>query len=105
MLVSAGQDPHKDDPLGGMRLTTDGFAAMAGVVREIAYACCPGRIAASLEGGYNLQASAEAVVAVIRAFGGDVPAVTGTDINAASKIEEAKRIQGKYWKSLFSVRF
>lgn len=104
VLVSAGQDPHKDDPLGGMRLTTDGFAAMAGVVREIADACCPGRIAASLEGGYNLQASAEAVVAVIRAFGGDVPAVAGTDINAARKIEEAKRIQGKYWKSLSSAR-
>ncbi|MCX6677572.1 MAG: histone deacetylase [Methanothrix sp.] len=40
VLVSAGQDAHKDDPLGGMRLTSAGFGAVAGVVKEIANACC-----------------------------------------------------------------
>ncbi|HNX40066.1 MAG TPA: histone deacetylase [Methanothrix sp.] len=104
VLVSAGQDPHRDDPLGGMRLTERGFAGMAGVVKEIADACCPGRIAATLEGGYNLQAQAEAVVAVIRAFGGEVPEIKGWDENAARRIEEVKRIQGMYWKSLSSAR-
>jgi len=104
VLVSAGQDPHKDDPLGGMRLTENGFAAMAAVVRQIADACCRGRIAACLEGGYNIQAQAEAVVAVIRAFGGESMEVRGTDANAARRIEEVKRIQSKYWKSLASSR-
>jgi acetoin utilization deacetylase AcuC-like enzyme len=98
VLVSAGQDPHKDDPLGGMRLTAAGFGAMAGVVKEISDICCQGRLAASLEGGYNLQAQAEAIVAELKAFGGSVPHVGGTDLKAAQKIEEIKKIQSAYWK-------
>ncbi|MCX6672353.1 MAG: histone deacetylase [Methanothrix sp.] len=101
VLVSAGQDPHKDDPLGGMRLTCAGFGAVAGVVKEIASTCCRGRLAASLEGGYNLQAQAEAVVAEIRAFGGEVPQIRGTDPVVAGRIEEVKKIQSSYW-SCFS---
>jgi acetoin utilization deacetylase AcuC-like enzyme len=98
ILVSAGQDPHKDDPLGGMRLTTDGFGAMAGVVKEIANVCCKGRLAATLEGGYNLQAQAEAIVAEIKAFQGDVPIVQGKDLKIAQRIEEIKKIQSTYWR-------
>ena len=98
VLVSAGHDPHKDDPLGGMRLTCAGFAAIAGLVKEIANACCRGRLAAALEGGYNLQAQADAVVAEIRAFGGIVPEIEGRDQNVARRIEEVKRIQSRYWK-------
>jgi acetoin utilization deacetylase AcuC-like enzyme len=98
ILVSAGQDPHKDDPLGGMSLTSRGFGAIAGVVKEIADVCCSGRLAASLEGGYNLEAQAEAVVAELRAFQGDVPEIRGTDPSVAARIEEVKRIQSPYWK-------
>ena len=97
VLVSAGQDPHKDDPLGGMQLSTAGFGAMAGVVKEIADACCHGKVAACLEGGYNLQAQAEAVVAEIRAFQGDVPQVGGIDHRTAQRIEEVREIQSAYW--------
>jgi len=97
VLVSAGQDPHEDDPLGGMQLSTAGFGAMAGVVKEIADACCRGRAAASLEGGYNLQAQAEAVVAELRAFQGEVPDIRGSDARAAQRIEEVKKIQSAYW--------
>jgi acetoin utilization deacetylase AcuC-like enzyme len=97
VLVSAGQDPHKDDPLGGMRLTSAGFGAVAGVVKEIANTCCRGRLAAALEGGYNLLAQAEAVVAEIRAFGGEVPQVGGTDPGVARRIDEVKEIQSSYW--------
>ena len=97
VLVSAGQDPHKDDPLGGMRLTSAGFGAVACVVKDIANACCRGRLAAALEGGYNLQAQAEAVVAEIRAFGGEAAKVRGTDLSAAGRIEEVKKIQSRYW--------
>ena len=73
VLVSAGQDPHKDDPLGGMCLTAAGFGAIAGVVKDIANACCQGRLAAVLEGGYNLQAQSDAIVAEIKAFQGARP--------------------------------
>ncbi|MDD4161736.1 MAG: histone deacetylase [Methanothrix sp.] len=97
VLVSAGQDPHKDDPLGGMRLTSAGFGAIAGLVKDIANTCCRGRLAAALEGGYNLQAQAEAVVAEIKAFGGDVPQITGMDQNVVRRIEEVIKIQSSYW--------
>jgi acetoin utilization deacetylase AcuC-like enzyme len=98
ILISAGQDPHQDDPLGGMRLTAQGFGAMAGQVKEIASKCCRGMVAATLEGGYNLKASAEAVVSEIRAFGGDVPEIRGTDSSIARRIDEVKKIQGRYWE-------
>ena len=98
VLVSAGQDPHKDDPLGGMRLTSTGFGAMAGVVKEIANVCCKGRLAATLEGGYNLQAQAEAIVAEIKAFQGIVPIVQGKDPKIAQRIEEVKKIQSAFWR-------
>lgn len=98
VLVSAGQDPHKDDPLGGMSLTAEGFGAIAGLTKEIADICCHGRLAASLEGGYNLQAQADAIVSVLRAFQGDVPEIKGTDLKVAQRIEEVKKIQSAYWK-------
>ncbi len=98
VLVSAGQDPHKDDPLGGMRLTSAGFGAMASVVKEIANECCQGRLAATLEGGYNLQAQAEAIVAELKAFQGEVPKVRGTDPKVDQRIEEIKKIQSAYWR-------
>ncbi|MCK9565860.1 MAG: histone deacetylase [Methanothrix sp.] len=100
VLVSAGQDPHKDDPLGGMRLTSAGFGAVAWVVKEIANTCCRGRLAATLEGGYNLQAQAEAVVAEIKAFGGEAAQISGTDDSVARRIEEVKKIQSSYWSCL-----
>jgi len=98
VLVSAGQDPHKDDPLGGMRLTSAGFGAVAGEVRAIADICCQGRLALSLEGGYNLQAQAESIVAELRALQGDVPEIKGTDLKVSQRIEEVKRVQRAYWK-------
>jgi acetoin utilization deacetylase AcuC-like enzyme len=103
VLVSAGQDPHKDDPLGGMRLTSAGFGAIACVVKEIANTCCRGRLAATLEGGYNLQAQAEAVVAEIRAFGGEAAQVRGTDTGVVRIIEEVKKIQSSYWNCFSSA--
>ncbi len=98
VLVSAGQDAHKKDPLGGMNLTAAGFGAMAGVVKEIADECCKGRLVATLEGGYNLEAQAEAIVAELKAFQGVVPMVSGTDTKVAQKIAEVKKIQSAYWK-------
>ncbi|WP_286858000.1 histone deacetylase family protein [Methanosaeta sp. UBA356] len=98
VLVSAGQDPHKDDPLGGMGLTASGFAAIAGVVKEVADICSNGRVAAVLEGGYNLSAQAEAIVAEIRAFQGEVPDISGFDPKVARRIDEIKSIHKAYWK-------
>jgi len=97
VLVSAGHDTHKADPLGGMVLSTAGFGALAGVVKEIADVCCQGRLAATLEGGYNLEAQAEAVAAELKAFQGDVPEVSGVDPDIARRIVEVKKEQNAYW--------
>lgn len=97
VLVSAGQDPHKDDPLGGMRLTDSGFGAMAGVVKEIADICCQGRLAATLEGGYHLQSQAKAIVAEIKAFHGESFPIQGKDPKIAQRIDDVKKIHRAYW--------
>ena len=66
ILVSAGFDAHESDPLGDMRVTTQGFAAMCSVVRNLARELCDGRLVLILEGGYNLHALADSAVACAR---------------------------------------
>lgn len=66
ILVSAGFDIHYSDPLGGMRVTEQGFAALARILLDLAGKLCKGRIVFCLEGGYNLQALADGVFAVLK---------------------------------------
>ncbi len=61
LLISAGFDAHIDDPLSGLRVTTEGYRRMASVLKRIADEHCGGRWVATLEGGYNLQALGESV--------------------------------------------
>jgi acetoin utilization deacetylase AcuC-like enzyme len=65
ILVSAGFDPHERDPLGGMEVTEEGFAAMARALVEQAATFSDGRIALVLEGGYDLAALRNSVAAVL----------------------------------------
>ena len=66
VLVSAGFDAHRDDPLAGMNLTTEGYVALTRVVKEIAAEFCQGRILSCLEGGYNLEALGSSVEGHLR---------------------------------------
>jgi acetoin utilization deacetylase AcuC-like enzyme len=65
LLVSAGFDAHTDDPLAGMRVSAGGF-------RELAHRCrgLAPRVAAVLEGGYNLQTLPALVHAAREGFAG-----------------------------------
>ena len=54
VIISAGFDAHRGDPLGQLLLEDDDFVAMTAVVRQWANAACQGRIVSCLEGGYNL---------------------------------------------------
>jgi len=56
LLVSAGFDAWRDDPLGGMRVSEDGFVHWGRRLGELADAVCGGRVMAILEGGYDLAA-------------------------------------------------
>jgi len=58
VLVSAGFDAHADDPLGGLRVSTEAFADATRVVRGIADRFASGRVVSTLEGGYDLDALA-----------------------------------------------
>jgi acetoin utilization deacetylase AcuC-like enzyme len=65
VLISAGFDGHRDDPLAGLDLSTDGFAALAGTMRRLA-AELEVPIGAVLEGGYELRALAASTAATLR---------------------------------------
>jgi acetoin utilization deacetylase AcuC-like enzyme len=59
VLVSAGFDAHERDPLGQMRMTTDGFGVLSTRLLRAADQWCQGRVVFVSEGGYDTQALAE----------------------------------------------
>jgi acetoin utilization deacetylase AcuC-like enzyme len=73
IIISAGYDAHRLDPLGGMLVTAAGFAALMAEVTELAAALCGGRVALVLEGGYSLEGLAESVVATLDVLEGAAP--------------------------------
>lgn len=66
VLISAGFDAHKDDPLGGLRLTEADFAWATAALMDAARDACGGRVVSVLEGGYNLDALADCVTAHVQ---------------------------------------
>lgn len=68
VIISAGFDAHKDDPLASMGLTEAGYAELTNIVSGIATRHAHGRILSSLEGGYNLTALAASVDRHIQAL-------------------------------------
>ena len=53
VIVSAGFDAHRDDPVGSLGLETEDFAPLSEAVLDVAEAYAGGRIVSVLEGGYN----------------------------------------------------
>ena len=91
ILVSAGFDPHRRDPLGGMNVTEEGFGAMAGLLLALANRFAGGRIAFLLEGGYDLAGLRDSVAAVLAAMQAQVPPPAGHLPLAESRIEPVIR--------------
>ncbi len=56
LLLSAGFDAWRGDPLGGMRVSEEEFARWGALLGELARELCSGRSLAVLEGGYDLDA-------------------------------------------------
>lgn len=65
ILVSAGFDTHVDDPLGGMRMTPSGYAGLTRLILDLAGRLCGGRVVFCLEGGYDPEALAGSVLAMM----------------------------------------
>jgi len=68
ILVSAGFDAHRDDPLASLNLVEDDFAWITRELMELAEKHCQGRLVSTLEGGYNLAALGNSCAAHLRAL-------------------------------------
>ena len=102
LLVSAGFDAHQSDPLGGMRVTTQAFAAMTAALRRVAEECCRGRMVVLTEGGYDLHALAASLDVVLDAMTGPAaaPAWPSSDVASARglvTIDRVRPLLSRFW--------
>lgn len=68
IVISAGQDSHRDDFISGLCLTEKGYHEMTRLLNELSKDICNGRLVIELEGGYNLNALARSNYAIIKAL-------------------------------------
>jgi acetoin utilization deacetylase AcuC-like enzyme len=68
LIISAGFDAHKADPLAQLRLEEEDFAWATEQICAIAAKTCSGRVVSALEGGYDLEATARSARAHVRAL-------------------------------------
>ena len=66
ILISAGFDAHKEDPLAYLKLTDDDYSWVTAEIVKLANGFSKGRIVSTLEGGYNLDALGRSVTEHIR---------------------------------------
>lgn len=100
ILVSAGQDVHRDDPLGDMVVSEEGFRQMAWRCLRMSKAkTCEGRLAFFLEGGYNRESNASAIETVLRTLdSGEVPPPADEcSPRGGSSVSKARVTQSAYW--------
>jgi acetoin utilization deacetylase AcuC-like enzyme len=62
IIISAGFDAHRDDPLAGMQVTAEGYSKLTEMISQLAWRNCEGRIISVLEGGYDLEALSNSVL-------------------------------------------
>lgn len=68
VLISAGFDGHKDDPLSDMGLEEDDFFWATRQILAVAHRHADGRVVSALEGGYNLRALGASAAAHVKAL-------------------------------------
>ena len=66
IIISAGFDSHRADPLGQLMLEDEDFINMTRTVKDWARSSCKGRLISCLEGGYNLETLGETVRSHVR---------------------------------------
>jgi len=121
IMVSAGYDAHKDDPLGQQRITTAGFAMLTQRVADLA-AATGASVVVFLEGGYNVRSLSDSVTASMRVLNASsdpelgaihasylMPYAAGdpqhvTDDRSVDqvneRVREVRKHFAKYWKEL-----
>lgn len=101
MLISAGYDAHRDDPLAACSVTEEGYAAMTRSVRRMC-AELEAPLGCVLEGGYELRALARSVAATMMELrapvaGGDIVL---DDVGMAPVALRALRRLSEWWPSV-----
>ena len=98
IIVSAGFDAADGDPIGECRVTPECFAHMTSLLKAIA------PLVLLLEGGYNLGSTAASTEACLRVLLGEQPGcLPGARFPSPcgwKAIEEARRVQSQFWRSL-----
>jgi len=94
ILVSAGFDAHAMDPIGGMEISSKGFGALAGLIRDAAQDV-NSPIIYALEGGYNFDALRDSVKAVIDVMkGGSAPKI---EEKSFPELDDIMKAHSQYW--------
>jgi acetoin utilization deacetylase AcuC-like enzyme len=96
LLVSAGFDAHAADPLGGMNVSTEGYAALTERLCAAADELCGGRIVLALEGGYDLAALGESVAASVSVLAEDAPLARKLPAPGPSGMRMAERFRAAH---------
>ncbi|ORX86967.1 Arginase/deacetylase [Anaeromyces robustus] len=102
VIVAAGFDASKDDLLGGCKVSPACFGHMTHMLKSLS----GGKLALILEGGYNVEATANAMTACVSVLLNESPpklkSLSPMD-SAYETIQEVTRIQSHYWDSLAPV--
>ncbi|XP_028265430.1 histone deacetylase 6 isoform X2 [Parambassis ranga] len=101
VLVSAGFDAARGDPLGGYHVTPEGYAHLTHMLMSLA----GGRVLLILEGGYNLTSISDSMAMCTSVLLGDPPPSLATPLHpphhsAVATINEVIRHHASYWRSL-----
>lgn len=86
VLVSAGYDAHMRDPLAKMEVTSKGFGFLCHHVQQLADELAGGRLALTLEGGYDLDGLAESVSACVDVMTGGTPKEVTADPSNRARV-------------------
>jgi acetoin utilization deacetylase AcuC-like enzyme len=95
LIVSAGFDAHRHDPISRMRVSTEGYALLTEAVRETAANADAG-LAFVLEGGYGLDTLSESIATVHETFDGRAPVEDDGDPTDATRelLDEVRAAHG-----------
>lgn len=111
VLVSAGFDIYRGDPLGTMEVTTQGIAYITRVLVQLAEEVCDGRLLITLEGGYTTEGQRDGILAVLgELYGQNLDTGFPTSLknetalflsqkkSSHPAIQQAWDVAKKYWK-------
>lgn len=99
ILVSTGFDTYIQDPLGGMRMSSEGYGVLTKELMDLARKL-ESHLVLILEGGYNLEGLSKGVEFCLRALMNiwSVPDDDGIPTKVRPIIDDVRKIQSGFWK-------